>query len=175
MQAIFVRSHPFEAARAVMNGTVYAAEDFAHRGVYVVGWNDLLPHHGAAAALTVCLAVMMLFAPACPVRSWLARGLLAVSLAAPIIGISVAEYIIWTPPGGHTVFGIQPRYWLPLIPLLTLLVQGTVGGWSKTTAGRWLLLVASVVFAMIACTLPWMASYAFYGEGLSRVLALNLR
>jgi hypothetical protein len=175
MQAIFLRAHTAAAAWALVKGTAYAAYDFARRGVYVVGWNDLLPHHGLAAAVVVCFAAVVVLAPACPIRTWGGRGLLALSVAAPLLGISLAEYIIWTPPGWHTVYGIQPRYWLPVMPLATLLLQGV---WRRrwVGAGRtWVLLWATAGMAILGCTLPWMVAHAFYGQGVGQVLELNLR
>ena len=114
---------------------------------------------------------MLLFAPACPPRTWRGRGLLAVCVAGLLLGLSLAEYIIWTPPGWHTVYGIQPRYWLPIMPLATMLLQGRLPV-RKTT---WLPLAASAVLAIVACTLPYMAAHAFYRESIAQVLHLNLR
>ena len=48
VQIPFLRAHPFAATLAILRGTAEAALDFVHRGLYVIGWNDLLPHHGAA-------------------------------------------------------------------------------------------------------------------------------
>jgi len=166
LQGIFLRAHPLAAVAAVVKGTVAAGGDFFHRGLYVVGWNDLLPHHGIAAILTVCLAVIALTAPSFPLRTWRGRVLLALAVAGPLLGISLAEYIIWTPPGGHTVFGIQPRYWLPMMPLATMLAHGM-------RKPRWLI-GASALLALVACTLPWMAAHAFYRDGVVRVFLLNL-
>ena len=56
-QMALLREHPVHAMLAVGRGTAEAAWDFVHRGLYVVGWNDLLPHHGAALVLSVCLLV----------------------------------------------------------------------------------------------------------------------
>ncbi len=56
-QVAFFFAHPFAACLGVGRGTADAAWDFVHRGLYVVGWNDLLPHHGAALVLSVCLLV----------------------------------------------------------------------------------------------------------------------
>jgi Predicted membrane protein (DUF2142) len=175
LQAIFLRAHPVAAAWAVLKGTVTAAGDFARRGVYVVGWNDLLPHHGAAAALVACLAVVVLLAPACSLRTWWGRGLLALSVAAPLLGISLAEYIIWTPPGWHTVYGVQPRYWLPVMPLATMLLQSVLRLRWAGAVRTWLLAGATAVLAIIACTLPWMVAHAFYRDSVAHVLELNLR
>jgi hypothetical protein len=96
---------------------------------------------------------------------------LGVCVAGPLLGVSLAEYIIWTPPGWHTVWGVMPRYWLPMMPLGTMLVQSL---WRRQGAG-WPLACAAAGLAGIACTLPWMVAHAFYGESVWRVLRLNLR
>jgi uncharacterized membrane protein len=176
-QQAFIAAHPLTTAWALTQGTAIAAWDFLHRGLYVVGWNDLLPHHGAAAILTVCLAAILLSAPACPIRSGPARLLLAAAVAGPILGIALAEYIIWTPPGVHTVYGIQPRYWLPIMPLAAMLLAGhlPVPKTAQKTAKAWLLVSATTLLALIACTLPWMVSAAFYRDSVVHVLQLNWR
>jgi uncharacterized membrane protein len=167
LQAIYMEAHPLAAAASVLRGTLAAGGDFFHRGLYVVGWNDLLPHHGAAAILTVCLAILALTAPSAPLRTARGRVLLALAVAAPLVGISLAEYVIWTPPGFYTVHGIQPRYWLPILPLAFFLAPQMFAWRLRSGAG--------LVLAMMACTLPWMAAHAFYREDLAQVLRLNLR
>ena len=119
---------------------------------------------------------MMLFAPDCLIRTWRGRGLLALSVSAPLLGISApAEYIIWTPPGWHTVYGIQPRYWLPLLPLATMLLQGTGMTALRESARTPVLLTAAAGLVAVACTLPLMAAHAFYNETILSVLRLNAR
>ncbi len=199
LQALFLWTHPFAAGAALLRGTVEAGWDFFERGTYVVGWNDLLPHHGAAAVLGACMAAMVLFGPACPVRTWKGWALLGVGVAAPLLGISLAEYVIWTPPGFYTVYGVQPRYWLPLLPLAMMLVQGRVN-WRCDPTGRFTaiprsrslrddnkrteapgrfshfaLVGAGVVMFAMAATLPWMAAEAFYRSGVVADLRINLR
>jgi hypothetical protein len=174
-QTAFIHAHPFAAAAAVLHGTFDGALDFFHRGLYVIGGNDLLPHHGAAFLLTVCLAAIVLFAPDCPPRTWRGRTLLAVCLAGPLLGVSLAEYIIWSPPGFHTVYGVQPRYWLPVVPLAMMLLQGRLP--LPRIALRFRsrgLLAASALLALVACTLPWFTAHAFYRAGVAQVLKLNL-
>lgn len=177
LQHVFLKAHPFAAALAVMRGTAYAAYDFLHRGVYVVGLNDLLPHHGAAAVLSLCLLAIVFAASGPMVVSWRGRIMLAMSVLGPLLGVSLAEYIIWTPPGFFTVYGVMPRYWFAALPLGFLLLQSLI-----PRRDRWLaviprrtVMVAGVVMMLMACTLPWMVAHAFYHEGVLHVLRLNLR
>jgi len=175
-QAAFLRSHLFAASAAVFRGTADAAWDFVHRGLYVVGWNDLLPHHGAALVLSVCLLVIAWRAPGAGVRSWRARILIAVAVIIPLIAISVAEYLIWTPVGLQTVYGVQPRYWLPAFPAMMLLVTSwRMQRREKPERRGWLLFSATILLACIACTLPWMEARAFYRAELMQAVLINLR
>ncbi|HEV2577295.1 MAG TPA: DUF2142 domain-containing protein [Acidobacteriaceae bacterium] len=172
-QVAFLASHPIAASLAIGRGTAEAAWDFVHRGLYVVGWNDLLPHHGAALVLSVCLLVIAWRAPSVGVRSWRARILILIAVIVPLIGISIAEYLIWTPPGLRTVYGVQPRYWLPVLPAMMLLV--TSRRRREELGAEWLLPVATILLACVACTLPWMEASAFYRAGLMQAVRINLR
>jgi uncharacterized membrane protein len=123
--------------------------------------------------LALAIVVLLLCAPACPPRSLRGRLLLTLAVAGPLLGISLAEYVIWTPPGFHTVYGIQPRYWLPILPLTTLLLQGRFARYIPARTA--LLPIATAILVLIACTLPWMVAHAFYRESVAQVLRLNLR
>lgn len=174
-QMQFLRGHPVRAAFALGQGTAEAAWDFVHRGLYVVGWNDLLPHHGAALVLSACLLAVALWAPGVGVRSWRARMLMLLAVVFPLIAISGAEYVIWTPPGLGTVYGVQPRYWLPVLPAMMLLATGWRAPREESARRREWLVAAMVLLVCVACTLPWMAARAFYRVGLIEVVRINLR
>jgi hypothetical protein len=172
----FLRGHPVAAALAVGRGTADTAWDFVHRGLYVVGWNDLLPHHGAALMLSVCLLGIAGCAPGVGVRSWRARLLMVIAVVVPLVAISVAEYVIWTPPGLATVYGVQPRYWLPVLPGMMLLATGwRAPGIESGQRREWLLRAATTLLVCVACTLPWMAARAFYRAGLIEAVRINLQ
>jgi hypothetical protein len=153
-QRVFLQEHPFVAALAILRGTAYAGYDFLHRGVYVVGLNDLLPHHGAAAVLTLCLLTVVVAADGPVVESWRGRVLLALSVIGPLLGISLAEYLIWTPPGGMTVYGVMPRYWFAAMPLGILLLQSCLprrDHWLAVMPPK-IVMLGGMVMAMVACT-----------------------
>jgi hypothetical protein len=176
-QRAFLNAHPLAGTLAVLRGTAYAGYDFLHRGLYVIGLNDLLPHHGVAAVLTICLLPIVVATSGPVVRTWRGRTLLAVCVAAPLLGVSLAEYLIWTPPGGATVFGVMPRYWLAAMPLGILLLQSCVPARASLLAlmPRQTVVLAGVMMALVACTLPWVVAHAFYREGAWHVLRLSLR
>jgi uncharacterized membrane protein len=174
IQALFVHAHPATAVWALLRGTTEAGFDFWQRGLYVVGWNDLLAPRFLSIALGLCLVAILLFGRACTLRTWRGYWLLAWAVLAPLLGISAAEYLIWTPPGLHTVYGAQPRYWLPVMPLGLLLLQGRMPLRIAPVLRSRVVSIACALFAAIACTLPWVVAHAFYREGVLQVLRLNL-
>jgi hypothetical protein len=165
LQEVFLRAHPLVTAAALLRGTGEAAMDFVRRGLYVVGWNDLLAPAWLRVLLGTGLLLLIVAAPGLRLRTWRGRALLGLAVVAPLLGIALAEYVIWTPPGFHSVYGVQPRYWLPIVPLALLLVKSFA--WPEP---RRLLLPATALVTAIACTLPVMAAHAFYRDGLIRVL-----
>jgi uncharacterized membrane protein len=172
-QRLFLAAHPLAAASALLRGTAEGAWDFLHRGLYVIGWDDLLPHHGAALLLTVYLLAVALCAPGLGVRRAGSRALLAGAVLLPLLGVSLAEYMIWTPPGLRTVYGIQPRYWLPVLPAALLLVAALRRRSAAGAMRRAVLRIAGAGWVFAACSLPWFAAHAFYREGLIAVLRVN--
>jgi uncharacterized membrane protein len=174
IQEAFLRGHPIASTIAVLRGTGQVAGDFAWRGLYVIGWNDLVAPRLLWGAAAVGFAGILLFGPGFPLRNWRSYALLTLTILAAVFGISLAEYIIWTPPGLWTVYGVQPRYWLPLLPLVAMLLQGRMPLPAALPRG-WLLVGATAMLAAAACTLPWMAAHAFYREDVGAVLRLNLR
>jgi uncharacterized membrane protein len=101
--------------------------------------------------------------------------LMLLAVVVPLIAISGAEYVIWTPPGLGTVYGVQPRYWLPVLPAMMLLVTGWRTPRSESGRQRKWLVAAMVLLVCVACTLPWMAARAFYRVGLIEAVRINLR
>ena len=167
MQVGFLREHFFAAGWAVMRGTVDAGVDFVKRGLYVVGWNDLLAPVWLRALVGVCVGLVVAAGFGCVARTWRGRGLLALCVVGPLAGVSLAEYVIWTPPGFYTVYGVQPRYWLPVMPLALLLVSG-----KRRWRTNWVTAAGSGL-ALMAFTLPWVVGRVFYGESVWRVLRLR--
>lgn len=169
----FLRAHPVSGVAAVLRGTAEGAWDFVHRGLYVVGWNDLLPHHGVAAAVSVCLAALAVCAPGVAVTRRSSRALLMAAVLLPLLGISLAEYVIWTPPGLRTVYGVMPRYWFAALPAAMLLVASVRGAGGVRGMRRGMLFAAAGGMAAAACSLPWMEAHAFYRAGVVAVLRMH--
>ena len=159
-QAAFFRGHPISASAAILRGTWEAAMDFVRRGLYVVGWNDLLPHHGLEGLVLICF-VVLIFALGCKWLQWRGSLLILIAVAGSLLGISAAEYVIWTPVGLRTVYGIQPRYWLPVVPIALLLFRQA----QSQTLPKWrerAVFAAALGSALMASTLPIMCAHAFW-------------
>jgi len=159
-QAAFFRGHPIAASAAILRGTWEAAMDFVRRGLYVVGWNDLLPHHGLKGLVLICF-VVLIFALGCKWLQWRGSLLILIAVAGSLLGISAAEYVIWTPVGLRTVYGIQPRYWLPVVPIALLLFRQA----QSQTLPKWrerAVFAAALGSALMASTLPIMCAHAFW-------------
>lgn len=169
-QAAFFRGHPFAAGAAILRGTWEAAVDFVRRGLYVVGWNDLLPHRGLEVLVLVCFAVL-LAGLGWKWLNWRGSVVIVVAVGGSLLGISAAEYVIWTPVGLGTVYGIQPRYWLPVVPIALLLLREARGKtlplWRERTV-----LAAGLGSALIALTLPLMCAQAFWRASVWHVVTV---
>ena len=167
LQAKFLREHFFAAAWAVVRGTVEAGVDFVRRG-RCSGLERSAGTRVVAAVVGVCVAGMIVAGGGSLVRGWRGKGLLALVRGGSLLGVSLAEYVIWTPPGFYTVYGVQPRYWLPVMPLALLLVSGRRrNGWLQAVGGAGL--------AAIACTLPWIVLHVFGETNVGPASLLNMR
>jgi uncharacterized membrane protein len=75
-----------------------------------------------------------------------------------------------------TVYGVQPRYWLPVLPAMMLLAASWRTPRIESGQRReWLLKSATIALVCVACTLPWMAARAFYRAGLIEAVRINLQ
>ena len=89
----------------------------------------------------------------------------AVALAVYIFTIVVMAtfvHLSWEPVGAKTLDGIQPRYFLPILPLLLLLPRGgerlTSSRWSRTIVPAAAIVVTILAAACTAWTL-WVRYY----------------
>jgi hypothetical protein len=101
--------------------------------------------------------------------------LMLIAVVVPLVAISAAEYVIWTPPGLTTVYGVQPRYWLPVLPAMMLLATGWRAPRGENRRRERLLPAAAILLVCVACTLPWMAARAFYRAGFIEAVRINLQ
>ena len=135
------------------------------------------PTTAAAPSSTVALVLILLLAPACPIRTRLGLGLLALAVLAPLLGNSLAEYIIWTTPAATCLpsTASNPATGCPRsCPSRSCCCGGRLrrSPLHLRTHPRThrLLLAATAALVLVACTLPWMAAHAFYTDTVAHVL-----
>lgn len=75
------------------------------------------------ALVLVLLAAALPLAEEPPVLGRRSHALAAV-LALLVVALTVVVALGWTPINYTTLFGLQGRYWLPIVPLLLMLVRG---------------------------------------------------
>jgi hypothetical protein len=127
---------------------VLAAGDYFHHAkLYVVsfvgnlGWMDTpLP----SVVVLLWLALLLLAAvtggdPDVRFAGW-QRGLAAAVAAASLLALSLSQYVSWTPLGAAYIEGLQGRYFLPLAPLLAVLLHNRAWAPAPATSAepaRW--------------------------------------
>lgn len=121
-------------------------DDYAHQMIGVMGWIDVpLP---MTLAMVMLVAMFFVGTPPVDVRT---RVVCLAIVIVTIGGISLSQYLAWTPPGATTVDGIQGRYFLPLLPML-LAAVGRRREW------RWMPAVyagTAVVINVVALVMLW--------------------
>ena len=100
--------------------------------VYLQGMVGALPGEPIVhkLALSWSLTILLLLVPVCasvrrteqPVRLSLSARWVMGAIAASVAVLMVAAALVWTPINATTVFGIQGRYLLPVLPILLLLL-----------------------------------------------------
>ena len=75
------------------------------------------------------------------------RSRLGISLVALcVVGLTFFAALNWTPINYTTIFGVQGRYWLPVLPLVLLLLHGNRRCFTRRPAGR------GAVYAVLCIT-----------------------
>lgn len=67
---------------------------------------------------------------------WRQRVLVVLVLVVGVVGIAAANYIYWTAPGREEVGGIQPRYLVPLLPLIPVAIGARRARWANAATSR---------------------------------------
>lgn len=176
LQIAFLRTHPFNGAWNLLKCTVLLTPLMIPQALEVLGTLDVFPPLPIYALLAAGLTGVALLSPREQLTSWRGRGLLVFTIIAVCVCLTLAEYIIFTPPGGGWVYGLQGRYYLPLVPLPFLLLRPSTRVNEKTRFGlsaRWrevLLIVSGLVFLSAVLYTPWVAARGFYNLGLLSAL-----
>jgi uncharacterized membrane protein len=119
----------------------------------VLGLFDTVLHGWVYPTLTVMLfASFVTRLPAAPAM----RAQVALTAAVAIVGYAIAVYFIcylaFTPLAADSVWGVQGRYFVPILPLVAIVVAALV----NRSPAPWL----AAAVAIIAATLSGLASVA---------------
>jgi hypothetical protein len=129
-------SSPDVLPRLIANDLAVHGSDYVNQSIGRLGMLDL---HLPSWLIWLEIGALLLAAQSSRVRVTLqARVLAGVAFLLALVGIQVALYLGWTPPGAAIVEGVQGRYFIALLPLLLLIVSGT---WLSPRRARtqWLL------------------------------------
>jgi uncharacterized membrane protein len=106
--------------------------------------------------------------------------LLLIALLGSVLGVSLAMYLYWSPVQFHRIEGLQPRYYLPLIPFVLLLFSrerlgATLENYLPARLRERLLFVTATMYVAAVLYTPWVAAHRFYNLGLTAAVKLVLR
>ncbi len=170
--------HPAAGLFHLLVATFSPLPKLTLKGVALLGVNDVFVPSGMFGLLLLAICGIALAAPWEGLRRTRATLVLLLALAATVVGISLAEYITWTPVGARTIEGIQSRYYVPLYPLLWLALRGRLILLRPASLSRWgrrVLPIATGVLVVAVLATPWIAARRFYDSGLVAALHETLR
>ena len=131
-QIAWVLHHPSEIPRIAwatlrQNGVFYYESMIG-----VLGWLDTHMHkdyYRVAAVVCVSLVIVTVLDRRGAARAIRGtdRAVVALALVASVSMIFAALYVSWTPVGQRVIEGVQGRYFLPLLPMLALLLPERTG------------------------------------------------
>ncbi|MBR4080590.1 MAG: DUF2142 domain-containing protein [Clostridia bacterium] len=110
-------------------------------------------HWGAGKTSGVLMAALWLLCPLCCLSekktsplTWGRRVWLFVLSLIPIVALMVVQYIVSTPVGSDSIAGMQGRYVLPVLPLLSLVIMLPQKLRDRVQpAARWVALAAALI------------------------------
>jgi uncharacterized membrane protein len=123
----FMLSHPTEFPAAVLGlfQTMDMAE-FFRQLIGVLGLFDTVLRPWVYVAIGLLLVAVLIIPCEAPPRLYDA-GVALIAALAYIFAVILILYLIWTPVRTETVWGLQGRYFVPILPLLAVVIAATVG------------------------------------------------
>ncbi len=118
-QLKFVMEHPLSFCMALWNQVYHNLFRYFMGLVGNLGWRDTPLPNWYYPFWLICFACLAWLTPARPFRTRLAAALV-LALSSVFIGIFLAMYLGFNPPGAGDIVGVQGRYFLPLLPFACL-------------------------------------------------------
>lgn len=177
-QVQFLLRHPAAGLLHLSVATFGPLPKLMLKGVALLGVNDVYFPSELFGLMLLGIGGIALAAPWDGLRRSRATLVLILAVAATVLGVSLADYIVWTPVGARAVSGIQSRYFVPLYPLVWLALRGWIvmlrpasfRGW-----GRKVLPIATGLLVVAVLATPWVAARRFYDSDLVAALRATLR
>jgi len=121
-QIQFVLSHPMQFAAIVWRTFVLYTDDYLTQFIGVLGWLDtLLPGWLVVSYWGVLTVAAFVPVPATSEFKLWQRGIFATGALSSMVLLCGLAYL-WNVVGADTIGGIQGRYWIPIAPVVGLLV-----------------------------------------------------
>jgi uncharacterized membrane protein len=180
LQLAFLRNHPFKGSFYLIKGTIKPAPGMAIADLEILGENDAFPPKIIDALLALGIGGIAWLTPWVGLKSGRARLLLLIALLGSVLGVSLAMYLYWSPVQFHRIEGLQPRYYLPLIPFVLLLFSrerlgATLENYLPARLRERLLFFTATMYVAAVLYTPWVAAHRFYNLGLTAAVKLVLR
>ncbi len=167
-QVQFMRAHPGAAVSVILSETLRFSKA-ALSGGYLMGTNDVSEPFLLKLLSSAALLALLVLAQDYSLRFARSRAAALLCLLGIAVGLTVAEYVVWTAPGSRTVSGLQPRYDLPLLPFIFCLGIWLSARWSRANSAAWSL-VALLLVLLPSLAIPWVAAHQMHGTGVLEAL-----
>lgn len=129
-------------------------------GAYIglLGWGEIsLPHWLKILLLTGALFLGFSERFFTTFSLW-QKAIIAVSVFSVISLVLLSEYLIWTPVGENAIYGITGRYFIPVFPLVIVMLN-----WKKTIAEKFQKYYHGLFCAVVCLSLVF-TSFSLYGR-----------
>ncbi|MBV6341014.1 DUF2142 domain-containing protein [Candidatus Magnetobacterium casense] len=124
-QMNFILSHPLTYCSTIVN-TFIRRHFYADQLIGVLGWLDTpMPTFIVYSYFMVLVVVSLIERDKLCVISKVKKILIFGTMLSTILAISTIGYLFWMPVGANSIDGIQGRYFIPVFPLLMLLLYNT--------------------------------------------------
>lgn len=123
-QIAYIAQHPFWYMRFILSQAMAWFSSIDSRSIIGhLGWLDVpLPGWVVSSYKIILILTFIMEAKTIKIFNFIQRLLLGTILVLSILFIFTVMYLTWNPIGSGTIEGIQGRYFIPLLPLLFILL-----------------------------------------------------